>query len=168
MNKRSHSSFGGPSFEVVRAPTSRERFLGEMERALPWRDLRRLVEPLYASPASRHGLPLDLDRLLRIYFLQRWFHLSDTAVREELFDSAAMRNFACVGLARDAIPANSSICTFRQLLEEYGLGAAIFEAATRHLQIRGLAVSSGSIVGPTLIVTRKVAVDAPRLEAVPA
>ena len=32
--------------------------------------------------------------MLRIYFLQLWFNLSDPGVEEALYDSAAMRQFA--------------------------------------------------------------------------
>ena len=31
--------------------------------------------------------------MLRIYFLQQWFNLSDPAVEEALYDSSAMRRF---------------------------------------------------------------------------
>jgi IS5 family transposase len=31
--------------------------------------------------------------MLRIYFLQQWFNLSDPAVEEALYDSLAMRRF---------------------------------------------------------------------------
>lgn len=148
--KTSTGLHAGPAFEALRAPTRRERFLSEMEHALPWRELGELVEPVYRSVYSRQTRPLELDRLLRIYFLQRWFHLSDAAVREELYDSAAMRRFACVGLGRDAVPTETTVFRFRSLLDQYGLGEAITAAAERHLRSHGLAVSSGAIVHATL------------------
>ncbi len=150
MNKQVEVSFGGPSFQSRRLPTQRERFLMEMEQALPWAKLRGLVAPVYADPRRVRGNPLELDRMLRVYFLQRWFHLSDAAVREELLDSRAMRAFACVGLAPDRAPEEISICGFRQLLEEFGLGNAIVDAAERHLWEQGMAVSPGAIVDATL------------------
>ena len=36
--------------------------------------------------------------MLRVYFLQLWFNLSDPAVEEALYDSAAMRSFAGIDL----------------------------------------------------------------------
>ena len=39
--------------------------------------------------ARRSGL----ERMLRIYFLQQWFNLSDPAAEEALYDSRAMRAF---------------------------------------------------------------------------
>jgi IS5 family transposase len=38
--------------------------------------------------------------MLRIYLLQLWFNLSDPAVEEALYDSAAMRNFTRIDLGR--------------------------------------------------------------------
>ena len=36
-----------------------------------------------------NGRPaVGMERMLRIYFLQRWFNLSDPAVEEALYDSA--------------------------------------------------------------------------------
>ncbi len=140
----------GPAFEAMRVPTRRERFLNEMEYALPWQDLGERVEPVYRSACGHRVRALELDRLLRIYFLQRWFHLSDAAVREELYDSAAMRRFACVGLGRDAVPTEPTVFRFRKLLDQHGLGEAITDAAERHLRAHGLSVSSGAIVDATL------------------
>ncbi|MBS0335648.1 MAG: transposase [Proteobacteria bacterium] len=140
-----------------RVPTQRERFLSEMERALPWAKLRALVEPVYADPKGRLGRPLELDRMLRIHFLQRWFQLSDAAMHEALVDSAAMRAFACVGLGPGMAPGEIEICGFRRLLGEYGLGNALADAVDRHLSALGLAVSPGAIVDASIASLRPAA-----------
>ena len=53
--------------------------------------------------------------MLRIYFLQQWFNLSDPAVEEALYDSLAMRDFVGIDLGREPVPdettgAASAIC----------------------------------------------------------
>jgi transposase, IS5 family len=136
-----------------RVPTRREGFLADMERTVPWARLRALVEPIYADPRARRARPLELDRLLRIYFLQRWYRLTDGAVREAIADSIAMRSFVCIGLRDDEAPEEAMIRRFRQLLQEYGLGEVIVQAADRHLRALGLAVAPGAIVDPTVIST---------------
>jgi len=45
--------------------------------------------------------------MLRIYFLQQWFNLSDPAVEEALYDSLAMRRFVGIDLGREPVPAYS-------------------------------------------------------------
>src|SRR5882757_571669 len=56
--------------------TRRERFLAEMEAVIPWLRLVRLIEPHYPK-AGQGRRPLGLEKMLRIYFLQQWFNLSD-------------------------------------------------------------------------------------------
>ena len=54
-----------------------------MERVVPWPALCGLIEPFY--PKAGNGRPpVGVERMLRIYFLQQWFNLSDPAVEEAL------------------------------------------------------------------------------------
>ncbi len=50
--------------------TRRERFLGEMDQVIPWARLIKLIKPHYPK-AVRGRHPHDLERMLRIYFLQQ-------------------------------------------------------------------------------------------------
>ena len=44
--------------------------------------------------------------MLRIYFLQHWFDLSDPGVEEALYDSVSRRQFAGIDLGCEPIPAH--------------------------------------------------------------
>jgi transposase, IS5 family len=151
MNKHSHVTFAGPSFAARHVPTRREGFLADMERTVPWTRIHALVEPVYLDPKSRRMRPLELDRMLRIYFLQRWYRLTDAGVRDAIADSSAMRSFVCIGQVMDGVPQEGDIRKFRELLQEYGLGEVVVQAADRHLRAFGLAVAPGAIVDPTVI-----------------
>jgi len=94
---------------------------------------------------------VGLERMLRIYFLQHWFNLSDPAVEEALYDSSAMRAFVSIDLGREPVPDETTVCKFRHLLESHELGRALFEQVARHLQARGLKVAGGTIVDATII-----------------
>ena len=37
------------TFEPYRKPTRRERFLAEMDHAIPWKELSAVIEPFYQS-----------------------------------------------------------------------------------------------------------------------
>ena len=63
--------------------------------------------------------------MLRIYFLQQWFNLSDPAVEEALYDSPVMRQFAGIDLGHEPVPDETTVCKFRHLLEEDELGEKI-------------------------------------------
>jgi transposase, IS5 family len=46
--------------------------------------------------------------MLRIYFLQQWFDLSDPAAEDAIYDSESMRRFARVELGEDPTPRPSA------------------------------------------------------------
>jgi IS5 family transposase len=54
--------------------------------------------------------------MLRIYFMQQWFNLSDPAAEDSLYDSESMRRFAGIEMVEDAVPDESTILRFRHLL----------------------------------------------------
>ena len=104
---------------------------------MPWAELCALIEPVYPK-AGKGRPPVGVERMLRIYFLQQWFNLSDPAVEEALYDSAAMRGFVGIDLGREPVPDETTVCKFRHLLEEHELGSAHFERVQEHLQERGV------------------------------
>ena len=143
-------TFSATGFERYGKTTRRAAFLSEMERVVPWTDMCGLIEPFYPKPGNGRP-PYGLERMLRIYFLQQWFNLSDPGVEEALYDSAAMRDFAGIDLGREAAADETTICRFRHLLEAHDLGRRLFEEAHRHLEANGLKVSTGTIVDATII-----------------
>ena len=108
-------------FEQYTKKTRRAIFLEEMEQVVPWRELCALVEPRYPKPGNGRP-PVGVERMLRIYFLQQWFNLSDPAVEEALYDSAALRQFVGIDLGCEPVPDETTVCKFRHLLEEHQLG----------------------------------------------
>ena len=145
-------SFAAGDFETYRKPTRRERFLDEMERVVPWAELCALIAPAYpGEPVGAGRRPVGLERMLRIYFLQHWFNLSDPAVEEALYDSRAMRAFVGIDLGREPAPDETTVCKFRHLLEGEGLGEQLFVAVGEYLQVHGLRISTGTIVDATII-----------------
>ena len=137
-------------FERYGKTTRRTVFLAEMEQVVPWPALCRLIEPVY--PKAGNGRPpIGVERMLRIYFLQQWFNLSDPAVEEALYDSVAMRGFVSIDLGREPVPDETTVCRFRHLLETHDLGRRLFDEVQRHLAAKGLKVATGTIVDATII-----------------
>ena len=130
--------------------TKRERFLGEMDAVVPWATLVGLIEPHYPQ-AGKGRRPYPLDVMLRIYFLQQWYQLSDPGAEEALYDIQSMRAFAGLELGRDAIPDETTILNFRHLLEAHDLTKAMFEAVSAHLEEKGALLRGGTIMDATLI-----------------
>ena len=137
-------------FERYSKKTRRAVFLEEMEQVVPWAELRALIEPYYPK-AGNGRQPVGVERMLRIYFLQQWFNLSDPAVEEALYDSAVMRSFVGIDLGREPVPDETTVCKFRHLLEEHRLGGQMLEAVNLHLQNQGVLITTGTIVDATII-----------------
>jgi transposase, IS5 family len=130
--------------------TRREQFLAEMNAVIPWERLIARIEPYYPK-AGNGRQPLGLEKMLRIYFVQQWFNLSDPAAEDAIYDSESMRRFAGVDLGDDVVPDETTILRFRHLLEKHGLTAGIFEEVQSLLEEKRLLLRSGTIVDATII-----------------
>jgi len=137
-------------FERYTKKTRRAMFLEEMEQVVPWEKLCALIEPHYPTPGKGRR-PKVLEQMLRIYFLQQWFNLSDPAAEEALYDSDVLRDFARIDLGSEPVPDETTICKFRHLLEEHNLGEEILGTVNLHLQAKGVRITTGTIVDATII-----------------
>jgi IS5 family transposase len=137
-------------FERYTKKTRRALFLEEMEQVVPWGELGALIEPYY--PKAGNGRPpVGVERMLRIYFLQQWFNLSDPAVEEALYDSVVLRRFVGIDLGREPVPDETTVCKFRHLLEEHQRGREMLATVNLHLQRQGVRITTGTIVDATII-----------------
>jgi IS5 family transposase len=143
-------TFGDLAWSQKGKVTRRERFLAEMDRVIPWTALVALIEPQYPQP-GRGRPPLGVERMLRIYFLQQWFDLSDPQAEDAIYDSESMRRFVGVTLGEDVVPDESTILRFRHLLEAHQLTERMFALVRELLAARGVLLKAGTIVDATII-----------------
>jgi transposase, IS5 family len=143
-------TFASMAWQAKGKVTRRERFLAEMDAVIPWTRLLGLIAPHYPK-AGNGRQPLGMEKMLRIYFLQQWFNLSDPQAEDAIYDSESMRRFARVELGDEVVPDESTILRFRHLLERHGLTQAIFDSITGLLEERRLLLRSGTIVDATII-----------------
>ena len=151
-------SFGDAEGLCGRKRTRREVFLAEMDQVVPWAELVALIEPHYPKLGRPGRQPYPLATMLRIYFLQQWYALSDPALEEALIDTPVMRRFARIGGMED-IPDETTILNLRRLLERHGLAEKMFEQLNAHLERKGLRLRSGTI--PAFARTDATIVSAP-------
>src|ERR1700728_2194421 len=139
-------------FEKYGKTTRRAQFLADMDKIVPWRQLAAAVQTAYPKVSENGGRPpIPLERMLRIYFLQLWFNLSDPAVEEALYDSVAMRAFVGIDLGVEGAPDETTVCKFRHLLERNKLGKVLLTAVNDHLHRGGIKIAKGTIVDATII-----------------
>jgi len=143
-------SFAQSEYAGKKKVTRRERFLGEMERVVPWARLCAVIEPHYPS-GKRGRPPIGIERMLRIYFLQQWYALADEALEDALYDSQALRTFTGIDLSVEAVPDATTLLKFRHLLEAHDLTRAIFAEVSGMLSERKLLMKEGTIVDATII-----------------
>ena len=138
------------SFEKYARKSRREEFLNVMGVVVPWRELEALIEPYYPK-AGNGRQPVGLSIMLRVYFLQQWFNLSDPGAEDALYESPVLRRFAGVDLGRAAAPDETTILRFRRLLEQHELCGKILDTVNHYLGSKGLRISTGTIVDATII-----------------
>jgi hypothetical protein len=72
-------SFAEAEYGAKKKQTRRDKFLAEMEQAVPWERLVGRLAPLY--PKGEHGRPpIGLERMLWVYFVQQWYGPSDAGL----------------------------------------------------------------------------------------
>jgi IS5 family transposase len=145
-----HSTFASAAWDKKGKVTRRARFLGEMDQVVPWSEILALIEPHYPKPGDGTQ-PMSMERMLRVYFMQQWFNLSDAAMEDSLYDSESMRRFARIELLDDAVPDESTILRFRHLLKQHQLSEQIFGLLRGLLESKRLLLKSGTIVDATII-----------------
>jgi IS5 family transposase len=144
------TTFASAAWDKKGKVTRRERFLNEMDAVIPWSQILVLIEPHY--PKAGNGTqPMPVERMLRIYFMQQWFNLSDPAMEDALYDSESMRRFARIELIDDDVPDETTILRFRHLLEKHKLTERIFGLVRGLLEEKRLLLKSGTIVDATII-----------------
>jgi len=136
MKQQSLASQG--VFEKDGRKSRREQFLDEMAGMLPWSAARVLTTRGLATVFS-------LWIMLQTYFVQQWFNLSGSGVKEALNEAAALRRFVGVDLGLALAPGETTVLCFRHLLEKHDLGSLMLDAMNVHLE----AHASASRPGPS-------------------
>lgn len=127
-----------------------ERFLAEMDKVIPWKNLLEELEQFYVN--HKVGRPKqNLELMLRIQFLQLWYNLSDPAAEEAIYDRLSFQNFLGFDCFGGEVPDETTICRFRHFLEENGLSERILSCMNTYLSANGLVLREGTVVDATLI-----------------
>jgi transposase, IS5 family len=143
-------SFAEVEYGAKKKQTRRDKFLADMDAVVPWSRLVERLGPLYPK-GERGRPPVLLERMLRVYFVQQWYGLSDDGVEDAFYDSQALRGFAGIALNRDPIPDATTVLHFRHWLERHDLAKGLFDEVCAMLEERGLLMRQGTIVDATII-----------------
>lgn len=128
----------------------REKFLEEMEKIIPWENFCEEITPYYTEQATGRKR-MELLMMLKVYFLQQWYSLSDPAMEEEIYDRNTFQKFLGIDLLSQKVPDETTILHFRHLLEKHRLQERFFEVVKKLLETKGLLMKEGTIVDATII-----------------
>ena len=96
--------------------TRRELFLAEMDAVVPWGRLLALIAPHYPKAGSKGGRPpMPLATMLRVYFLQNWYALSDPMAECRVALKLGHPQFVCHGLT-ELLRLKGSVCGIEKAL----------------------------------------------------
>jgi IS5 family transposase len=122
--------------------------LTELAALLDWHEIDRALAGISAAAKGELGWPpLALFRAL---LLATWHDLSDIRLADALDDRASFRRL-CGFAAHEPTPERTAFVRFRGELVARGLDRVLFEAVTRQLVAKGVAVRTGTLVDATLI-----------------
>ena len=133
--------------------TRREVFLDTMEELIPWEEWVDAIRPNYPK-GGRGRPPMHPEKMLRMYLLQTWFHLSDAATEDAIYDSYCMRKFTGIDFLTETVPDRTTLRKFRHLLQRWGLAKAFSDALSRALKEAGYTLRRGSFTDASLSRTR--------------
>jgi IS5 family transposase len=144
-------SFSTLEYESKKKQTRRDKFLGELDRLVPWKELEKVIAPYYSKGEGPGRPPIGLSRMLKMLVVQNSFGFSDEGMGDAIYDSQAIRRFVGIDMSRESAPDATTILTFRHLLEEHKLTKAIFDKINEHLGAKGLLLREGTIVDASLV-----------------
>ena len=152
MSKERQLGFADFERSMTKKRTTRGQFLSMMEKVVPWEELEAMLKPFYGTQGKTVGRnPYPLPMMLRIHCLQQWYALSDARMEDELIDVPMLRSFVDIDLFQGKVPDETTILTFRHLLEEKKLAEPIFQVVNQCLEDQGLLMRKGTIVDATII-----------------
>jgi IS5 family transposase len=130
--------------------------LDQIAGLINWTEIERHLVGIYAAAKGEQGWPPLA--LFRAMLLAVWHDLSDIKLADGLADRASFRRF-CGFSSCEPTPERTAFVRFRAELIKRRLDRGLFEAITRQLEAKGVAVRSGTLVDATLIASASIRGD---------
>lgn len=151
MANRFETRRGGFADMAVASRKQPKTFLDDVDRVVDWKPIEGFLKKKLRRHKDAVGNPAYPPLgMFKILLLQRWHDLSDHKAAEAMADRISFCRFAGYSLDHES-PDASTICRFRNHLEERGLLAKLFNMINQQLERHGILVRTGSIVDATLI-----------------
>lgn len=140
------------SFADMMIPTSsKPSFLQKIDKIIDWMPMEKSIVRHCGTRVAADGRPgYPALVMFKILLLQKWYGLSDPAMEEALCDRISFIRFAGLSVVSDK-PDETTICRFRNKLNQKGFCGRLLKRVNRQLARKGLLVKGGAIVDATLV-----------------
>ncbi|MCG6207979.1 IS5 family transposase [Rhodopseudomonas sp. HC1] len=133
---------------LLPAGFGRNQRLDRISGLIDWDRLAGLIRKVRPGETGRP--PYEPLAMFKALLLQQWYGLSDPGLEEALLDRVSFRRFC--GFALDAqTPDETTLCRFRNALQQAGLGEALFQEVLRQLEAAGYVLKTGTLIDATLV-----------------
>ncbi len=139
----------GPGFgDLAAERLRRETDLDRIAALLNWGPLTYRLEKHCRKPDGRP--PFAPIVMFRALLLAQWYGLSDRDLEEALCDRLSFRRFAGLGMEQ-ATPDHSTLCRFRERLNEAGLTEKLLALVNGQIEAKGLLLKRGTLIDATVV-----------------
>lgn len=136
--------------KLQKVKTKKSEFLAQMDRIIPRTQFTEVVAKKYVY--AHTGRPrYSHELMLKIYFLQSRFGLSDPDMEDHLYENITFQLYCKIDIATDAIPDETTILNFRHFLEKYKLQKKFLEITNKILVDNKIMLKNWTIVDATII-----------------
>ena len=108
-----------------------------MKKVIPWDMFLKEMYPYYDEKTVGRKKK-DAFLMLKIYFLQQWYALSDPGCEEAIYDRNSFQKFLDIDLLTYVVPDETTILNFRHLLEKHELQKKFFMIVKNIMERKGL------------------------------
>lgn len=126
-------------------------FLDDVDRVIDWKPIEVFLKKKLRRHRDAVGNPAyPALGMFKVLLLQRWHDLSDHKTAAAMADRISFNRFAGFSLDHES-PDASTVCRFRNHLEQRGLLVKLLNMINQQLEQHGILVRTGSVVDATLI-----------------
>lgn len=142
---------GGPGFgDLAAERLRRETELDRIAGLLSWGPLAYRLEKHCRKSDGRPPFPPLV--MFRALLLAQWYGLSDRDLEEALCDRLSFRRFIGLGIEQ-ATPDHTTLCRFRERLNEAGLTVKLLGLVNAQIEAKGLLLKRGTLIDATVVET---------------
>ncbi len=129
-------------------PTRAAKFLEEIDKAIPWYRINKVLKDWKSSDIGRTGY--TPERMFRMSLLKDFYGLSDAETEEQINDRISFRKFMQLG-DDESSPDETSLCKFRAWMTLNDKQEKLFIIVNRYLNDKGCFVKKGSLIDASII-----------------